>query len=178
MLNHAASFKKQSGMVLIVSLVILVMLTLIGLTGTQVTTLEEKMAFNSREHNLAFQAAEAALRAGENQIEAIAAIAAFDGSNGLLGEDDATYDFGAASTWTNDNSAEFDSGITMIATQPRYFIKYIATGDVNTGAKINLGGYGDSSSGGAVSYFTVTAKGTGGQDNSQVFLRSYYGKRF
>ncbi len=38
---------------------------MIGLTGTQTTVLEEKMAGNMRDRNLAFQAAESALRAGE-----------------------------------------------------------------------------------------------------------------
>ena len=57
----------QSGAVLAISLIILLLLTIIGLTATQVTGLEEKMAGNLRDRNLAFQAAETALRAGEAQ---------------------------------------------------------------------------------------------------------------
>lgn len=41
------------------------LLTLIGVSGSQVTALEEKMAGNIRDENLAFQAAETALRTGE-----------------------------------------------------------------------------------------------------------------
>jgi type IV pilus assembly protein PilX len=55
----------QRGMVLIVSLVLLVALTLLGLTAMQNSSLEERMAGNARAENEAFQAAEAALRAGE-----------------------------------------------------------------------------------------------------------------
>ena len=66
--NHALSYGGpacQSGAVLIISLIMLLLLTLIGLSGSQVTALEEKMAGNMRDKNLAFQAAESALRAVE-----------------------------------------------------------------------------------------------------------------
>jgi len=179
MFYRQRSKKSQAGVVLVISLIMLLLLTLIVTTSVQVTSLEEKMASNSRDQNLAFQAAEAALRGGEAQIKAIVALNAFDGSNGLLGEDDLKHDFSLSDTWSDDaNSIEFDSGITLVATQPRFFIKFLATGDVNTGASINLGGYGDASAGGAVSYFSVTARGTGGQDSSQIFLQSHYAKRF
>lgn len=58
----------QSGSVLIVSLIFLLVLTLIGVTAMQGTSLEEKMAGNERSGTLAFQAAEAALRDGENWV--------------------------------------------------------------------------------------------------------------
>lgn len=54
--------KYQSGVVLVISLIMLLALTLIGVTSSNVTGLEEKMAANSKDVNLAFQAAEAALR--------------------------------------------------------------------------------------------------------------------
>ncbi|NOS73875.1 MAG: hypothetical protein HOP36_04915, partial [Methyloglobulus sp.] len=57
--------KSQSGVVLIISLIMLLLLTLVGLTGMQNIGLEEKMAGNMRDSNLAFQAAESALVAGE-----------------------------------------------------------------------------------------------------------------
>ncbi|OGR32354.1 MAG: hypothetical protein A2091_00395 [Desulfuromonadales bacterium GWD2_61_12] len=59
----------ESGAVLIVSLILLLVLTLLGITAMQSTTLEEKMAGNLADRNLAFQAAEAALRDAENEIE-------------------------------------------------------------------------------------------------------------
>ena len=60
--------KSQSGAVLIISLVMLLALTIIGMTSTTVTGLEEKMAANSKDINLSFQAAEAALRAAESSL--------------------------------------------------------------------------------------------------------------
>nr|WP_087145775.1 PilX N-terminal domain-containing pilus assembly protein [Crenothrix polyspora] len=64
----SVSHKNQSGVILVVSLIILLLLTLISLTGMQTTSLEEKMAGNMRDKNLAFQAAEAALKAGEDKV--------------------------------------------------------------------------------------------------------------
>ena len=61
--------KRQSGAVLIVSLMILVLLTLIGLTAIQASTVQERIAGNSRSLDLAFQAAEAALREGEDRLD-------------------------------------------------------------------------------------------------------------
>ena len=56
---------RETGAALFVSLVFLFILTVIGLAGMQNTSLQEKMASHQREHNLAFQAAESALRAAE-----------------------------------------------------------------------------------------------------------------
>jgi len=54
--------RQQRGATLAIVLIFLVLVTLIGVTAMTTTTLEEKMAGNLREQNLAFQAAEAALR--------------------------------------------------------------------------------------------------------------------
>lgn len=179
MTNNISTYSKQSGIVLVVSLVMLLLLTIIGLTGVQVTSLEEKMAGNSKDQNLAFQVAEAAIRAGEANIESIVALPAFNGSNGLYGSDDGTYDFDSSSAWSTSSSIEFDSGFSYITTQPRYYIKHLSTSeDSSSGASINVGGYGETTAGTAVSYFTITSRGTGGRDSSQIFLQSYYGKRF
>jgi type IV pilus assembly protein PilX len=59
---------QQSGAVLIISLIMLLLLTLIGSSSIQTTTLEEKMAGNIRDQNIAFQAAESAIRDAERDI--------------------------------------------------------------------------------------------------------------
>ena len=55
----------QRGAALIIGLIFLVLLTLIGVTAMQSTTMEEKMAGNMRERDRAFQGAESALRSAE-----------------------------------------------------------------------------------------------------------------
>lgn len=170
--------KRQTGAALVISLIMLLLLTLVGVTATQVTSLEEKMAGNARDANIAFQAAEAALRQGEGNIEAIVALAAFNGSAGLLGVDNPEPDYKAASTWSSSNSISYPSAIPLVKTSPRYFIKYIGEMSANDNAEINLGGYGNQVSGVSTSVFKVTARGTGGVDTTQVTLQSHYGKRF
>lgn len=55
----------QDGAVLVTGLVTLLLLTILGVTGMQVATLEERMAANARRRDLALHAAESALRAAE-----------------------------------------------------------------------------------------------------------------
>lgn len=171
-------FRQQSGAVLIASMMILLLLTLIGVTGAQVTSLEEKMASNNKDQNLAFQTTEIGLRGGELEIETIKSADVFDGNNGLLSDTDTYHDITNANTWTANNSREYDIPIESITTKPRYFIKYIRKSIGNSGSGVNIGGYNDDFNNEDVYYFTVTAKGTGKQDSSQVYLRSHYGKRF
>jgi len=63
--NVPLRHRSERGAVLLVSLVMLLLLTLIGLAGMRMVQLEERMAGNLRDRQVAFQAAEAALRAGE-----------------------------------------------------------------------------------------------------------------
>ena len=60
-MNHLTA-NKQSGAVLVVSLIFLLVLTVIGVAAMQNTSLEEKMAGNVKDRNLAFQNAESARR--------------------------------------------------------------------------------------------------------------------
>lgn len=60
-LNHAYLSKGQQGVTLIVAMIFLAILALLGVTVAQTTQLEERMAGNTRDRDLAFQATEAAL---------------------------------------------------------------------------------------------------------------------
>lgn len=59
----------QRGSALIIALVFLLIMTLLGVSAMQGTTQQESMAGNARQRNLAFQAAEAAVRSGEQSLE-------------------------------------------------------------------------------------------------------------
>ncbi len=59
---------RQHGTVLVIGLILLLLMTLIGVTAIQTTSLDERMAGNARDRNLAFQAAEAALREAEQNV--------------------------------------------------------------------------------------------------------------
>jgi len=56
---------RQQGAILVTGMLILVVLTLIGITGMTNTSMQERMAGHDRDRQIAFQAAEAALREGE-----------------------------------------------------------------------------------------------------------------
>ena len=60
---------KQRGAALFISLMFLILLTLIGLSAANVGILQERMAGNVRESNIAFQRAEAALRGIERRVQ-------------------------------------------------------------------------------------------------------------
>ena len=60
---HTTHFKSQSGAALVVSLLILLVMTVIGISSMRTTNLQEKMASNTREREQAFEAAESALEA-------------------------------------------------------------------------------------------------------------------
>lgn len=165
---------QQRGSALIVSLLMLVVLTLIGITAVGTSTLEEKMAGNIRDQHVAFQAAEVALRDAEDFIEGLASTAAFDGTDGLYPTDsDPDIDPNSA-TWTGSNSIVYSGTVGNAKSAPRYIIQLLGS---QGNSDVNLGGYGDSSGVGAITDFRITAKGTGISDNSAVILQAYYGKR-
>ncbi len=65
------------------ALIFLVLLTLLGVSAMQTATMEERMAGNMRNENLAFQAAEAALRDAEDLLGGAAPPTTFNGTGGL-----------------------------------------------------------------------------------------------
>jgi type IV pilus assembly protein PilX len=60
--------RSQRGAVLVVSMLLLLVLTVLAIGASQTTRLEERMAWNSRDTDLAFQGAEAGLRDAERYI--------------------------------------------------------------------------------------------------------------
>jgi len=60
--------QKQQGVTLLMSLIFLIMLSILGLNAAQMSTLEERMSGNTRSRDLAFQAAEAALKHVEQNL--------------------------------------------------------------------------------------------------------------
>ena len=127
---------QQRGSVLVVSLLILLVMTLLGITAMSTTTLEEKMAGNLRDKSIAFQAAEAALRDGEadliknNIAESSFVAACTDGlclpaavGNPPQWE---VVDWSASGTTTRKyGAATGTAALTGVATPPRYIIELL-----------------------------------------------------
>lgn len=66
MITKSGSIIQQQGAALVVALIMLVLMTLIGMTAMQVTTIQSKLVSNTSDSDKAFQAAETALKRGED----------------------------------------------------------------------------------------------------------------
>lgn len=62
---------RQTGAALVIGLILLLIMTLLGVTAMRGTTLQERMSGALSDQNLSFQAAETALRKGEAELDTI-----------------------------------------------------------------------------------------------------------
>ncbi|MEO5378646.1 MAG: PilX N-terminal domain-containing pilus assembly protein [Magnetococcus sp. DMHC-6] len=178
MKNIVISYSKERGSVLIISIVLLLILTLLALGSMKDSVMEERMAGSFRDQNLAFQAAESALRNGEAFIETLATTSDFNilCTQGLCSKE-ATPDPFQPNQWGSGFSKSYSGTIAGVSDPPRYYIQVIGAIQESSGTEINLNGYGESVGQGDVTGFRVKALGRGSANTSQVLLESYYGKR-
>lgn len=171
---------RNRGVALFISLVLLLVLTIIGVSAVQTTTLETRMARNEHDVLLAFQAAESALRDAEAFLETVVTTAIFTdgGNNGLwtiaeLGDPDRWED---ASVWQGGTSvvAPTPAG-AVVAEQPRYMIEHIASVLREENAFQITDPYAASAAD-RIEIFRVTARGVGGSPNARVMLQTTYGR--
>ena len=169
---------KQYGSVLLISLVILLILTLVGVSAMRNTVLEEKMAGNMRDKGLSFQAAEATLRAAEKYIENnVVSTLAFDtdGSDGMY--DKSNLQLWQSLSWDANDSIENSSfnSTYNVSEPPRFIVQHIASiaSDANN---LNLGNYGQNTGAGTTEVFLITVRATGGSGGAPVILQTTYGK--
>jgi len=168
---------KQSGVTLVISLIILIALTILGLTTMQSTRTEISMAGNLRESGITFNAAEAGLSDAEGFVGAsISKNVYTDPDTGLYSKTDEDPDYFDDTTWV----ASQDASISLphVVEQPKFVIKYLGDRSQNEAATLNIGGYGSGLPGITVSTFRITAKGFGQTSNSVRYVQSYYGKEF
>jgi type IV pilus assembly protein PilX len=172
--------QEQQGVALVVSLIILISLTMLGITAIQRTTVDLAMAGNQREVGLMFQAAEVGLITAEDFIETSTTNADFDDTSlGLytVRANDPTYfspDYFDYATWTASSQT---AATTLDAyEQPRYMIEYLGDRSQNPLTAINIGGYGAQQTGDTVSIYRSTARGAGLTGNSFRYVQSYFGK--
>lgn len=169
--------RRQCGAALVVSLLVLMVLTLLGLSSMSTTLMEERMAGHLHSRNLAFEAAEASLRNAEDYVASLVTTGDFDGTDGLYGRSDPEPDAFATDTWSGPSSRTLTSANLGTAKQPRYTIKIMTTVD-NKGGSLNQGGYGQSGPASDVTMFRITARGIGATGTARVYLQSEYGKIF
>lgn len=168
------SLGRQRGMTLIVGLIMVLLMTLVGMAAIRGSSMQELMAGNMRDRNLAFQAAEAGLRQGENQLTN-ATLPAFDGTTvGLYEAIDGSSSTGFWDAYGWDAaSASTSMGLEYVKAQPRYVIEEVTSASTL------------SADGGAIDFastlkteetvfYRVTSRGEGGTDGAVVILQSTY----
>lgn len=175
------TFEQQRGVALFISLVLLLVLTIIGVSAVQTTSLEERMARNTHDNVLAFQAAESALREAENFLQNnvnSTALFTAGGNNGLWRAADygQTDRWKQAGIWTGANSVQAATAVQSVAEQPRYLIEWVAT--VQRAENPSLLGSSYSTLFDRIEVFRITARGVGGTTNARVILQSTYGLIF
>lgn len=174
---------KQQGIALVMSMIMLLMMTLLGLSAMKTSLMEEKMAGNSRDVELAFQAAETALRDAEiwiaNQVNE--PVDTSTGTNRVWTLDTMDPDTTNAVSWWQERnqvwwlaSAEpYGASINNVNTVPHSVIEYKQF----IPDTLLIGGSSSSSDEG-MTYYQVTAKGTGGSDQARVLIQSTTARRY
>ena len=172
-------YSRQQGATLVVGLILLLIMTLIGVTAMKSTALEEKMAGTLRNKVLAQGGVESALREAESFLWGY-----FADSNGLelIADENGTFgvytldapqalNFRQSERWVSagtEHPYDFTdaTGNASLSTNPRYIIEEINTGtDGNFFAPPTFGyggGSGSDGNSGILRVFRITARSVSG----------------
>ena len=183
-LHYPTALRKQQGVALVVALILLVVGTLIGLAGIRNTNLQERMSANMYDRSLAFQRAEAALRAAESAITANWKISDLKGvdcspATAQLCSVVPANAFTSSNTdWVAVTQA-YDVNSKLTPGVPQYHIQFMGTGssesDLDLEANADYGTYGNPYPPDDVAYYRITARSSNPQtagDQSIVVLQS------
>ena len=190
-MKQAANYRKnkysvsERGAVLVVGLIMVLLISIIGVSAIRGSNLQEAMAGNMREHNLAFQAAESALRDGEGVVNPMQKnLPPFNGTNGLFLDKNkiptGSVIYYTDADWTNTAKAKVTAlNIKNVSVQPAYVIEEldvdIAASAASEGSAVDVVGMlvtGDPTP------YRVTSKGYGADKNASVKLQTSYNRRY
>jgi type IV pilus assembly protein PilX len=166
----------QYGATLAITLILLFLVTLLGVSAMQVTHMQEKMSSNLQDKELSFNAAETGLAAGEVWILGQTrqpSVQATCSSFPCVQETFQNLNFTTqTSSWWQQNAAAYSSPLDNIATSPRYvveFLQFIPDSPV-------VGSSSAKSTG--TFYYQITSRGTGTSNNSVSIIQSTTGRRY
>lgn len=179
--NSISVMTRQSGVSLVVVLVFLVMLSLLGVTAMRTAGIEEKMSGNERDRQLAFEAAEAALRDAERDVQNnLSAGSTFTTActDGLcLPPTDGT-NIATTVNWTGGVPRTYGSRTGAgafpftVSRQPRYVVELLPNMLAPSGESMSV-----ASRSSAGTPFRITAVGWGRRPSTQVQLQVVYVRR-
>jgi type IV pilus assembly protein PilX len=171
---------RQRGAVLIMALLLLVVMTLLGLSAMRGAVMEERMAGNAHDHNMAFQAAESGLRDAADWLLGLAARPTPDASAsggvyllGSIGNGAADYSFDwvGAGTEYGANTAQGGGDFPRQAALPRYVVEESAFVPDSLDPDAAAQGQGRY-------YYTVSSIGYGGSSAAESVVQSVFEKRY
>lgn len=172
----------QQGAVLFVGLILLIVVTLMGVVAMKSSILQEKLAAGAMDQNIAFQAAESALRDAEIYINSsVTAASGFSAActSGLcLPSTTSTSVWDAITDWSsstlpiNFGAQTSAPAIPDVARQPKYIIELLP--DIPPAAGTGLRPPGADATDGTA--FRITAMGWGKRSTTPVMLQSVYVK--
>lgn len=170
---HKTVKASQAGATLIVGLIMVLVMTVIGLSAIRGSGLQEQMAGNMRDKQLAFQAAEAALREAESNLDAPPAAVPIGNQTGFVESLDAS-----SSVFWQDFSnwqglvATYSENIDHTKNRPQYLVEAIDFYSSGTdGSSVDLANL---LSRGMERRYRVTARAVGGTTDAVVILQSNY----
>jgi type IV pilus assembly protein PilX len=148
---------RQNGAALILALIFLLLMTLLSTSSMRTSTMQERMAGNTRDWNLGFQGAEAALRAAEEFLLDTAVLPEFNDADGY-------YQINSTDrpVWVGDTASagngyvSYPADLPGSAERPKYYIEKLSSirpagASTETGTPVE-----------EIFYFRVTAIGYGG----------------
>jgi len=167
------SFKRQTGAALVISLLMLLAMTMMGVTSMRGASTELTMAGNLRESATSFQAAEAGLKTAEGALR--------DGNDpaNVIPENTTDPNYLSSTTWESNNVTTAQLALANVSTSPRYIIKHLGAWDPDRNVSAmdpGFSGYGHVSSARKIDYFRVTARGYGQTGTTFRTLQSFYGR--
>lgn len=169
--------RRQRGAIMIVALIFLVVMTTLILASMRGTVMQERMAANLYDRSLAFQAAEAALRAGELLVVTSPPKPTATGcdSNGNCGKPDPKEDpvWKDEANWENAHSPDINIGDLPVP--PQFLIELLADGmaEDNTCASTSIDPDAPCYSGPEGLRYRITAR-SGEAGRAVVILQSIY----
>ncbi len=189
--HHYRTPRDQKGVVLVMTLAILLIVTIVGVSSVQMTSVLSSMVRNTNDGDVAFRAAEAGLKVAEAAIEAaINEDSDFEINAGGIYEEltiaqeavaDANGQTGARwerdLTWTNANSIGVAFTLSQPGSGPRYIVEHVKA-VASEGQSINQGNANESTGNDTTQVFRISVKGIGRPPTSQVYLQATYGKKF
>ncbi|MGH8543455.1 MAG: pilus assembly PilX family protein [Gammaproteobacteria bacterium] len=173
---------RQKGAAIFIALIMLLVMTIIGITASQTTTLEEKMAGNLRDQTLALQAGEAVLRwtetwVGQQVSEPTPVAACGSGCDDTVWVlNKITPDLTSAALWSTASVRSNYTGLPItgpgkVAAQPKSVVEEhsFIKDSLNQGKQNDISGQ---------MFYRLTANGTGGTTSAQALLQSTYSRRY